>query len=58
MLELSNVRITNGKDKDAFHVLVRHLSVNDGGVAVISGPSGSGKSIAPPGRGPHNAPGS
>ena len=44
MLELSNVRITNGKDKDAFHVLVRHLSVNDGGVAVISGPSGSGKS--------------
>ena len=30
MLELSNVRITNGKDKDAFHVLVSHLSVNDG----------------------------
>lgn len=44
MFELSNIRITNGKGSEAFHVLVRHISVRDGEVAVISGPSGSGKS--------------
>lgn len=44
MIELSNIRITNGKDRDPFHVQVKHLLVRDGEVAVISGPSGSGKS--------------
>ena len=43
MIELSNIRITNGKDRDPFHVQVKHLLVRDGEVAVISGPSGSGK---------------
>lgn len=43
MIELSNIRITNGKDRDPFHVQVKHLLVRDGEVAVISGQSGSGK---------------
>lgn len=54
MIELSNIRITNGKDRDPFHVQVKHLLVRDGEVAVISGPSGSGKSTP---RRPDSSPG-